>query len=84
MSRKQRINYHNKRFSSKKKRLHLPHFFLLFYHGFVLFELFRRFKKKKETRLAVERLELEEETTVSLQVNIGLSRSFNAAFLLAL
>ena len=32
--------------------------------------LFRRFKKKKETRLAVERLESGEDITISLQVII--------------
>ena len=79
MSKKQRRNYQNKYFLSNKNDCIVHIFFTLIYHVFVLSELFRRFKKKKETRLAVERLELEEETTVSLQVehrvsHIGLSR----------
>ncbi|XP_023344970.1 muscle calcium channel subunit alpha-1 isoform X2 [Eurytemora carolleeae] len=41
-----------------------------FYATFLIQDYFRRFKKKKETRLAVERLELEEETTVSLQAGL--------------
>ena len=34
-------------------------------------DYFRRFKKKKETRLAVERMEAEEDLTVSLQVQFS-------------
>ena len=39
-----------------------------FYATFLIQDYFRRFKKKKETRLAVERMEAEEDLTVSLQV----------------
>ena len=39
-----------------------------FYATFLIQDYFRRFKKKKETKLAVERLDTEEDVTVSLQV----------------
>ena len=40
-----------------------------FYATFLIQDYFRRFKKKKESKLAVERLDAEEDLTVSLQVN---------------
>ena len=42
-----------------------------FYATFLIQDYFRRFKKKKESKLAVERLDAEEDLTVSLQVNFG-------------
>ena len=39
-----------------------------FYATFLIQDYFRRFKKKKESKLAVERLDAEEDLTVSLQV----------------
>ena len=42
-----------------------------FYATFLIQDYFRRFKKKKETRLAVERMEAEEDLTVSLQVRFA-------------
>ena len=39
-----------------------------FYATFLIQDYFRRFKKKKETKLAVERLDTEEDVTGSLQV----------------
>ena len=44
-----------------------------FYATFLIQDYFRRFKKKKETRLAVERMEAEEDLTVSLQVKFSAS-----------
>ena len=41
-----------------------------FYATFLIQDYFRRFKKKKESKLAVERLDAEEDLTVSLQVNL--------------
>ena len=41
-----------------------------FYATFLIQDYFRRFKKKKESKLAVERLDAEEDLTVSLQVNV--------------
>jgi len=41
-----------------------------FYATFLIQDYFRRFKKKKETRLAVERMEAEEDLTVSLQAGL--------------
>jgi len=41
-----------------------------FYATFLIQDYFRRFKKKKETKLALERLELEEDVTVSLQAGL--------------
>lgn len=41
-----------------------------FYATFLIQDYFRRFKKKKETRLAVERQEAEEDLTVSLQAGL--------------
>ena len=43
-----------------------------FYATFLIQDYFRRFKKKKETKLAVERLDEDEDLSVSLQVT-GLS-----------
>ena len=43
--------------------IYLPIYYLSIY-------LSRRFKKKKETRLAVERLDVEEDVTVSLQAGL--------------
>ena len=40
-----------------------------FYATFLIQDYFRRFKKKKESKLAVERLDAEDDLTVSLQVN---------------
>ena len=42
-----------------------------FYATFLIQDYFRRFKKKKESKLAVERLDAEEDLTVSLQVKFG-------------
>ena len=39
-----------------------------FYATFLIQDYFRRFKKKKETKLAVERQDAEEDISVSLQV----------------
>ena len=39
-----------------------------FYATFLIQDYFRRFKKKKESNLAVERLDGDEDLTVSLQV----------------
>ena len=39
-----------------------------FYATFLIQDYFRRFKKKKETKLAVERLDEDEDLSVSLQV----------------
>ena len=39
-----------------------------FYATFLIQDYFRRFKKKKESKLAVERLDGDEDLTVSLQV----------------
>ena len=39
-----------------------------FYATFLIQDYFRRFKKRKESKLAVERLDAEEDLTVSLQV----------------
>ena len=44
-----------------------------FYATFLIQDYFRRFKKKKESKLAVERLDGEEDLTVSLQVTFLLS-----------
>merc|ERR1719154_1022467 len=41
-----------------------------FYATFLIQDYFRRFKKKKETRLAVERMKAEEDLTVSLQAGL--------------
>jgi voltage-dependent calcium channel L type alpha-1D len=41
-----------------------------FYATFLIQDYFRRFKKKKETRLAVEKLDIEEDVTVSLQAGL--------------
>ena len=41
-----------------------------FYATFLIQDYFRRFKKKKESKLAVERLDAEEDLTVSLQVSL--------------
>ena len=39
-----------------------------FYATFLIQDYFRRFKKKKESKLAVERLDGDEDLTISLQV----------------
>ena len=45
-----------------------------FYATFLIQDYFRRFKKKKESKLAVERLDGDEDLTISLQVrNISTS-----------
>ena len=41
-----------------------------FYATFLIQDYFRRFKKKKESKLAVERLDGDEDLTVSLQVTL--------------
>ena len=50
-----------------------------FYATFLIQDYFRRFKKKKESKLPVERLDAEEDLTVSLQVNqhLHLKDSYN-------